>query len=289
MNPGILAWLLSAPLATAAAQSSVWKVTRDGGTVYLGARCHLLRPADHPLPAEFDAAYVAAAVLVLESDLARLRTPEAQAEIVGLGHHGPEGSLQRDLAPAAWKAVEQYCNRQPVPIGAINRMRPWFFSFMVTEVELKKLGIAEAGVDQHFFARALIDQKTILPLETYDQQLSLMQHFGDGMENEIVVHSISEAAELPRIIESVVTAWRAGDLEAMDAGLNARLRRNLPQVFATLVTERTRAWLPQIVGFLETEATELILVDGAHLPGSNGLIAALQSEGCAVEPFRITP
>ena len=59
-----LATLLSLCLFTATlalqAQSSVWKVSKGGNTLYIGGTSHLLRTSDYPLPAEFDLAYAAA-------------------------------------------------------------------------------------------------------------------------------------------------------------------------------------------------------------------------------------
>lgn len=41
----------------ASAQSSVWKVEKNGRQIYLGGTIHLLTKADYPLPGEFDLAY----------------------------------------------------------------------------------------------------------------------------------------------------------------------------------------------------------------------------------------
>ena len=38
-------------------QSSVWKIGKNGNTLYLGGSIHLLRAEDYPLPQEFDATF----------------------------------------------------------------------------------------------------------------------------------------------------------------------------------------------------------------------------------------
>ena len=52
--------------------SSVWVISRNGNTLYLGGSIHILRDDDFPLPTEFDLAFSQSTVLVLEADLEQM-------------------------------------------------------------------------------------------------------------------------------------------------------------------------------------------------------------------------
>jgi len=273
--------VVAAPLG---AQSSVWKVTHDGHTLYLGGTCHMLRPSDFPLPAEFDDAYAEAQHLVFETDLARMQAPETQQLMLARGMFGSdEGSLKDALSPEAWAAVEQYCAGGSLPLGIANRFRPWLFAVTVAIVELQKLGVTLEGVDVHYFQRAQADQKTVAGLEVFEKHLEFVFNLGAGQENEMILHSVKEAAEIPTMFAGVVAAWRAGDLAKLDEFLAAEMRRDYPNVFHELIVKRNEAWLPQLNAMLQTGPVEFVLVGAGHLSGAEGLVAALKARGCTVE------
>ena len=65
--------LLSALSCQAA---SVWQVSKGDNTIYLGGTLHILSPVDYPLPKQYDVAYQASDLLVFETDLAALVSPQ---------------------------------------------------------------------------------------------------------------------------------------------------------------------------------------------------------------------
>jgi len=71
---GLIMVLLSA--AGAWAESSVWVVKGAKATVYLTGSCHVLRASDHPLPAEFEAAYAQSRQIIFEVPPGDLKTME---------------------------------------------------------------------------------------------------------------------------------------------------------------------------------------------------------------------
>ncbi len=279
--------LLSA--ASLSAQSSVWKVTSGGNTIYLGGTCHMLRQSDFPLPPEFASAYDASEALFFETDLAGIREPAMQQMILSRGTYGTAGSLQEELSPEAWAAVETYCASSGLPVAMMNRFRPWMFAVTVAAIELQKLGATDEGVDAHFHRRATNDRKATAGLETIEQHVEFLVNMGAGHEDEMVIHSVNEVAGIPRMFDDVIAAWRGGDLESIDELLSAQIRRDYPGVHEDLIVKRNQAWLPQIETMLESKPVEFVLVGVAHLSGEDGLLAELQARGCAIEQARAAP
>jgi len=287
MNPlcrfggGLAAFLaLTAPLA---AQSSVWKVTRDGATLYLGGTCHVLRPADFPLPPEFDRAFAASARIVLETDLARAQGPEMARIVNEHGLFSGSRTLPDVLTPAAWAAVEAYCAKSGLPVAKARTMRPWFFVLMATVVEMQKLGLSTEGVDAHYFQRARAAGKPVGELEPFERHVQFLINLGAGHESEMVERSLADLQEMPDALVRLLAAWRQGDLPQIDATLLDDLRGQYPAVYRELIVDRNTAWLPQLDAMLATPEVEFVLAGAGHFAGPDGLIAGLRARGCTVE------
>ncbi|HEY0946319.1 MAG TPA: TraB/GumN family protein [Opitutaceae bacterium] len=268
------------------AQSSVWKVTRGKHSLYLGGTLHLLRPSDFPLPAEFNAAFAASATLVFETDITRLQSPEMQQVVAARGVFADGRSLETELSPKAWNAVQDYCAKSGTPIAQVRHYKPWLFTVIVTATELRKAGISAEGVDVHFFKRAGIVGKTTDALETFEQQVDFLVNMGAGHESEMIAQTLEDLAELPRILEEVLTAWRTGDISAIDSLLLDDVRSHYPAIFKDLIVDRNNAWLPKLDAMLKSAEVEFVLVGAGHLAGPEGLLNRLRRRGYSVEQIK---
>jgi uncharacterized protein YbaP (TraB family) len=266
------------------AESSVWKVTKGDSVVYLGGTCHLLRPADFPLPKEFDAAYAAADALYFETDLARLNEPAIQRQLLTRGMFADgEGSLEQALDPEAWKALQDYCAQSGLPLEQLQSFRPWLLVVMISIGELQKAGVTQEGVDAYYFKRASSDRKTCGALEEVEQHLRYVTTMGVGHESDLVKNTLTELAALPAIFETLVGAWRTGDIAKVDELMMREIREKYPALYQQLVVDRNRLWVPRVEEMLRTPQTEFVLVGFLHLAGETGLVAALRQRGYQVE------
>lgn len=271
---------LAGPLA---AQSSVWKVTRDGRTLYLGGTCHVLRATDYPLPAEYDHAFAAAEALVFETDVGRLREAATQQRLLrsGIFHDGT--SLDQVIDAPAWAALQAYCARSGLPVEGLQRMRPWMAVLMVTVTELQKLGVTQQGVDSYYHERAAAAGKRVSGLESLDEHLGFLTGMGAGQESAMVRQTLEDVAEIPQRLQQLLSAWRAGDMSRLDELMLREMRQEYPAIFASLIVQRNEAWLPRIEAMLADEPVEFVLVGAGHLAGDEGLLAALRRRGCTLE------
>jgi uncharacterized protein len=269
--------------ASLPAQTSVWKITRNGNTLYLGGTIHVLRPADLPLPAEYDAAFAAAGTVYFENDIGRISSPETQATLLRRGRYAGGATLQQALSPEAWAAVEEYCNRTGLSVAAINNFKPWMFAIMLAGLELQKLGITAEGIDMHYFKKAEPAGKSTHGLEPFEQHLEYLTTLGEGHENEMILHSLADLAGLKKTLADLLAAWRTGDLARIDALMLADLRTRFPSIHEVLIVRRNKAWLTVIEELIKSRGTELVLVGAGHLAGEDGLITELEKRGYAVE------
>ena len=268
----------------ALAESSVWKVSRDGNSFYLGGTVHVLRPTDFPLPTEFDHAFAESAAVYFETDLSRLQSTEAQSILMSRGIYSDgKTTLQSVLSEDAWNAAEAYCQKSGIPINQLQTMKPWLFTIMVTALELQKQGVSAEGVDVHFHKKAVEEKKQLGSLESFDDHINYLVNMGAGNESAMVKNSMDDLSELPTVITGIIDAWKSGDLGQIDEYLLKEMRKDHPELFQELLVERNEAWMPKLLELGKTSEVELVLVGVAHIAGNEGLIARLKSEGFDVE------
>jgi uncharacterized protein YbaP (TraB family) len=275
-----------AGLAPVQAQSSVWKITKGAKVLYLGGTCHVLRPADFPLPPEYDVAYAASTEVVFETDLGHAQSAGTQLTLATKGMFTDGTTLQKVLTPEAWKASEAWCATAGLPIEAVSNLKPWFFTVMIEALELQKLGVSEQGVDLHFYQLAAADKKKTGELETLETQIDLMTGLGAGHESELVTSSLEDLDKLPKVLNDMIAAWRGGDLAKLDELMNRDIRDKFPVIYHDLILQRNQTWEPKIEAMLQTPEPVLVLVGAGHLPGPDGLLTQLGKHGCTVEQIK---
>jgi hypothetical protein len=61
------------------------------------------------------------------------------------------------------------------------------------------------------------------------------------------------------------------------------MRAESPEIYDELIVQRNQNWMPELEKLMRSDPVEFVLVGAGHLAGKDGLIAALQARGCAVE------
>jgi uncharacterized protein YbaP (TraB family) len=286
-KPLLLATLaLLLPISPALAETSVWKVTKGDRTVYLGGTCHLLRPADLPLPAEFDQAYAAAQKVYFETDIARMLSPDMQQIIMTRGLYEAGQTLQFGVDPDAWGKIEAYCAKAGLPMANVTRMKPWLFVIVVTGLELQKLGVTQEGADVIYFKRAKTDNKPVGHLETFEAHIDFITGMGAGRESEMVRSGLDDLAQSIADFPKLLAAWRAGDLDAVEKEMLEEMRAKYPDIYKQLIVTRNNAWLGTIDDLLKSPEVEFVLAGFGHFAGPEGLIELLRKRGCEITQLK---
>ncbi|MDZ4198897.1 MAG: TraB/GumN family protein [Kiritimatiellia bacterium] len=282
----VLALLLML-VASGRAQSSVWKVQKDGSNLYIGGTIHLLRASDYPLPPEFEKAYQASSVLVFETDMAGTQDPAFGQKLLA-GAVYPEGITLRDkLKPETLQRLSQAMESAGIPMEPLLRMRPVLHVLTLTIIEYMKMGLSpDRGVDLHFHTRAIKDAKTVHSLESLEEQLRFLLSMGEGKEDDLVLQSLDDLHKAPALIESMVAAWRKGDADALWKDLIAEMKKLHPEIYKQIIADRNRNWLPLLEAHLKTPDVEFVLVGAGHLSGPDGILTALKLSGCEVVQLR---
>lgn len=268
------------------ASSTVYEISKGKNKVYLAGTIHILRDKDLPLPVEFNAVYQESQKIFFETDLKKAQSPEfgqrfAQAMML------PNNTTLKDVLDAdTWAALQSYFTKSQYPLSQTMMFNPAMVSILITLGESKKIGAGE-GVDAFYDKAARTDNKTIGELESGDDVINYMKAFAQEDPNKIITSTLSDMENIAHDLDEMINAWKAGDLDLLDKELGEKMRKETPNAYQTLVTERNKKWLPQIEQMLKTPETEMVLVGSLHLTGDKGLLAMLKKDGYKVKSYQL--
>lgn len=264
------------------ADAPVWKVSKGDSYLYIGGTIHVLQKQDYPLPVEFERAYKAAEKLVFEVDIANTNPLEFQQQLMQAAIYQDGSSLASHLKPSTYRQLQSYADQHGIPLQSFASMKVGMLVLLLTAMELERLGIQEAGVDQFYNDKAIADQKSIAALETIEQQISFITNLGEGEEDELVLQTLDELMSLGEEFAALKSAWQHGDMQAMvDIALEDMLA--FPKVYKSMLVDRNRAWVPKIEAMLEDASVEYVLVGVLHLAGEDSVLAMLKARGYQIE------
>lgn len=231
--------LLSALIVAAPvfAKTTLFEVSDGDSRVLVGGTIHLLHPDEYPLPGEFDAAYEAAAALYLEADLAAVESPAFGQQLAQIMLYPPGKTLNSELSPEVWKAVKDYSEANQFPIQQFVGFDPAFVSIIMTVMKAQSEGITD-GVDKHYYQKARKDSKHIGHLESTEDVLRYMKAITGVDGDAIMEATLVDLKRFEQLMDSTVSAWKQGDLNALDRDLGQPMRDQAPELYQTLLVDR---------------------------------------------------
>lgn len=279
----MLPLLTQAATPEAATKTCLWRIQSDTTTAYLQGSIHLLSEDAYPLPEPIENAFKASEQVVLEMDLSVMTDPDAQIEMMVKGMLPRGESLSDILSPKTMKLAEACAAEVGMQMVAFKHYKPWMFVMALTATRLQQLGFsAQHGIDWHFYQRAKDLNKTVIGLETLDEQLALFESMMAGDRDAFVRQSLEDFASIEEELSAIIASWNRGDLTGLEEALLENLR-NYPNVHRILIRERNARWMKTLEEVLQSGKTSMIIVGAGHLPGKDGLVSLLRARGYSIE------
>jgi uncharacterized protein YbaP (TraB family) len=268
--------------ASADGLHTFWEVTGKHNTVWLFGSVHVLHSSDTSLPQVANDAYGKAEKVVEE-----LVIDEVLAGVSGAQGEKlqflPQGmTLAGVLGPELNAKLQEEARRLGIDLDFMSRMQPWFVAQQIESLRMLRAGFNPLnGVDMQIAVRARQDGKPIIGLETVDDQLGIFAGLSLDEQREFLRETLEETDSEAQLRE-LMTAWRAGDLETLQAALRKGAEES-PVLFRKLTVDRNRRWMPQIEKMLRDPGDDYLVVTGAlHMIGRDGLIEMLRRKGYKV-------
>ena len=192
-------------------------------------------------------------------------------------------TLRSVLDAATFTKVEAKVASTGMPMALVERMKPWLVSMLLVVPELTRAGFDPAhGLDRHYFERATAANQQVRGLETAAYQVERLNGLPLPVQVEMLKATLDDVEAQVESVETIVTAWRTGDLATLDRLLLQSFRES-PAIYQRLLVERNRDWVPKIAQCEVEPAPCLVVVGGAHLLGPDGLIVLLGAAGFTLE------
>jgi uncharacterized protein YbaP (TraB family) len=276
---GVLLLAFGAQPALARGETSVWSMKGARNTVYLAGSVHALPKGHSDFPEQLDRVYQAAEVIVLEVDLDDMNPLDAVKFITSNGTLPADQTLADVVGVEPYKRISALAASLEVPEIVIARLEPWAAALVLTQFALTKTGFdANLGIDMQITERARTDGKPIEGLETVIDQLSVFDNRSFEEQTRFLLDSADDAPQLNDDLQKLITAWRRGDLRALEKEFDKE-REKSPELYDALLGARNRQWLPKIEALLEEDRDYLVVVGALHFVGRDGLLALLRSNG----------
>ncbi|MDB4327356.1 TraB/GumN family protein [bacterium] len=263
--------------------ASVWKVTNDQHSLYIGGTIHVLTPKDYPLAKEYDLAYQASDKVIFETNMEVVSSPAFGQKMMDQMMYSDGTTINKVLQTDTYNALAIHLSSRQIPMQALASHKPNLLAISLTFVELQAMGYTSEGVDMFFANMAKTQAKEQGWLETPDEQLAFIAKLGGDDPNAMIEYTLKEIKKMPEMLAKLHSTWLAGDMQGMaDVGITP-FKADYPIIYQDLLVTRNNNWLPKIVNMLNDQPTEFILVGALHLSGPDSVLAKLKAKGYKIE------
>jgi hypothetical protein len=256
----------------------LWRVESGAGRVYLLGSIHVMQKSAYPLPQEIENAYKESNAVIFEMDMEQMNTPSVQALVLQAGQYPAGQSLQQNVSPGTFAALEKHLTALGLPSTQFNQFKPWFCAITLSIIEFKRLGFdPEYGIDAHFDARARSDGKQRGFLESPEYQISLFSQMDQLNPEAFLKQTLTDLERMEGMTSQMMAAWRNGDVDGLSV-----LREGFddyPEMEELLIVQRNKNWLPVIEGLIEQGGNALVIVGCLHLIGKDSVVDLLREKG----------
>lgn len=278
-----IALLLGSVALAANDRGLIWKLTNDKpgekpATAYILGSIHLAREDFYPLRIEIENAFKQSDVLIVEVDIT-----EGGAELNDWLHeHGlytPPETLRDHLPDSTYQRLVKFIEKENLSEVELLQQRPALLGISVSLYQLNSLGMNPAlGLDQHFLKKAHAVNKPIRPLETIQDQLTLLFAFPD--DALMVDQLINQSEQLPALVDDMTQAWKNGDSNALaELLINMNSEKEsirFKPLMEAMFYQRNRRMVEKIDQWLKQGGTYFIVVGSGHLIGEQNIIDLLR-------------
>lgn len=287
MNKLIITFLISAfCVLNCFAQTSIWKVSKNGKTLYLGGSIHLLRESDYPLPKEYDSAFVKSDKIVFETDIEKLEDPAFAQSLLTEGTFKDGKDLKGVLTKKNYKKLKKACAKVSLPLDLMTKFKPSMILLTLTSMKYQEMGLSQEGVDKYYHKKGIEANKSFDFLETVEEQKEVLLKMGEGDENNYVKNTLKSFDDVEKDVSNMITDWRKGNSTILNKQLT-ETKTNFPAIYQSLLVQRNNNWMPKIEKYLTTKEIEFVIVGALHLHGEDGLLALLKAKGYTVEQYKL--
>jgi len=290
----LLAVLFCSAAKAANDRGFLWQVSSEDATAYVLGSIHFADQSFYPLRAEIEQAFERSEFLVVELDITAVTADNYNSLLASKGSYKNGRTIEDELSAETMSALHKRLESLGIKYDNVKQLKPGMMVLTLTSVQLMQLGLDPAlGIDLHFINASRTtdkqaDSKTVIELETIDQQFNLFLDITDG--DLLLKETLYSMDEAETMMSDIVRYWKSGDDAAMNSLLFEDTLRDYPafdMIYESLFYERNRQMTEKIAAMLKQPerkgATYFVVVGSGHLIGDRGIVNLLKEKGYEVE------
>ncbi|MEM8498776.1 MAG: TraB/GumN family protein [Pseudomonadota bacterium] len=277
---------------TSSPKLSLFHHVSDKGSVYLYGSVHLMKKNAYPLNPKILAAFAASDNLVLEVDINAIPAETLQREFRQRGMYADSSTLAQTLSADTLASARSVLQSRGLTLDNYQSLKPWLFEQTLINQEMLLYGFdPESGIDSYFDQKARAQGKTILQLETLEQQLTLLSETALPIQEASLRYTLEALKErvVQQQLNDLVVDWMQGDVDELYDYMMEPLQDypELAPFLAALFDERNEAMSQKIERWMDEGGDYFVVVGAGHLGGANGVVNLLRSRGYTLQ--QLTP
>lgn len=295
-DPELYAAIAAEAAQTQNGENLLWRIApREAGSApsFLFGTMHVTDPRVLALPEPVRAAFAKSDTVVIEStdvidQAAMMSALAANPELTMFTDATTLGSL---IPGDDLEMVEARLRERGMPLGSVNRMKPWMLASIVAmpACEFDRKARGEPILDLMLAADARTAGKELAGLESVTDQFGAMASLPMDLHIEGLVETLRLGDRVADVLETMVVLYQAERVGMFWPFFRAVLpsgedgRSGYAVFEETMVNARNRTMAKGADEFLERGGA-FIAVGALHLPGPEGLVALLRAAGYEVTP-----
>lgn len=268
-----------------------WQVTSGTANVYLLGSIHFADSSFYPLRKEIEDAFNAADTLVVELDINSIGAADYNSLLLQKGVYSDGTTIRDVISEQTWLELQQHLKQLNINYDALKSYRPGMLVLTLSSLQATHMGLdPQLGIDIHFMQQAKQQAKSVVALETLEQQFDLFLDVPDG--DLLLKESLYMLDESGHMMTDLAFYWKQGDEGQMSRLLFEDAVKDYPafsKIYDRLIYDRNRQMAVKIDAMLKQKApgkaSYFIVVGTGHLIGEQGIVNLLREKGYDVRRF----
>jgi uncharacterized protein len=263
----------------------LWKVTRDNvPPSYVFGTMHSKDPRILQIPGVIMQVFNSSNIMVFETSLKNEDMARSQSKMLL-----PQGqSLREKIGPQRFKDLANMVAPYGLNTQTLNRLKIWAAAAIISQPPPSPQSNTPkmALLDKELEKTAINAGKTIIALETNNEQLNVFDKTSEKVQLEYLDQSMVEHAQLDNELETITsyylsgnTGWIACDLEQALSKSSEGLNKMMME---KLIDNRNQTMVDRMQPALQ-QGNAFVGIGALHLPGKKGVLSLLQAQGYKIE------
>ncbi len=272
----------------------LWEASdAKGNVIYLFGTIHAGDSDVMHMPDYFEEVFDSCEALAVECDVT---SPEGIAAVT-LGTqklaYQDGTTIQQHVPEKDYEAARQILQEESTYVSLYDGYQPIMWVSLLENVSMKKAGLSSVyGVDTILLAKAKLQKKEVLELESVSFQMDMMAGFSEEVQQALLHSHVQEGAaeEMANALKDLYIGWKNGTLDEKTVGISDEENSSddkkeealLKEYNDIMITQRNKGMAEKGMEYLQSGKKVLLTAGSAHFYGEGGIIALLKQQGCTI-------